>query len=766
MRVSIKTPCGSELLELKNQQKRLNSPLSLLEIEADANEQCEVQIGKSKAQCTQGKHTFRIVPNNKNHRVALIRHNNVLSNIQFDYAGTNLIEEKSIENLMHFQESLKSLECSNNGKYSITDLFNAIELGEITLLSITKPLTGYDNKSLLDKLEAALAQKIRAICSSPKQGIRTDELVQDVSMVKRINTNTLTHLSSHTEHWKTRTLSGLIPKRLKADIIEDEINIYENLFFKMAIDDIAEYVTSQITTLKKVMNKNDKAIDWEEYGMKINDYNRSALLQKLMPGKDTETLSNENKTYREALNRWLKISKILVSIRSSSFYQKLDRKKRISKTVHLTNILKNDQRYKALYDIWTLVRKERQKEQKEKQGTSNDITSSVEQYYYTYSVLSLVYSMYLQDILFDDSSYFQVDANGALQLYAQAEDEFFKYKLVSKKDEFGTPVLDLTITEIVNVEFPLEVDWDFDKEQLNNIANVISVSTSLRKVFVHKKLTSEERTSIRELIHIRQSELKRKSKVEQEHYKKITAIWNKFVDDINMNEMVHNSAERNISIVPLLYNVSPDGNAINRLANELFDGAKSYVCYLMPNSMEQYSEITNEGILRKLFNYGEAFSSQDSNLWKNYRVASLPVTQNDIGSIQRLMKYISLHKTELIMEIEDNAPTRCPICGSVHITNIGANTWKCNNSDCGIEWGKTRCIKGCQEYFYWIKPDGVFELNDFERDNKCTYIMQKDSLFDKYIITDFEFEIIENNRLKPYPVCPKCGTRRDFENGM
>ena len=43
-------------------------------------------------------------------------------------------------------------------------------------------------------------------------------------------------------------------------------------------------------------------------------------------------------------------------------------KRRINKNVHLTNILKNDQRYKALYDVWCLIRKEKQKEQKEKQG--------------------------------------------------------------------------------------------------------------------------------------------------------------------------------------------------------------------------------------------------------------------------------------------------------------------------------------------------------------------------------------------------------------
>jgi hypothetical protein len=209
-----------------------------------------VQIDKKRFVCENGIKHVPVVANPKYHSTVQIKTKDTIANLQFQAAYTMAIEERETENLMHFQNSLKSLNSYSENKWLLSDLFASIESGRITLLSVTKPLTGYDNKSLLDKLESALSQKVKAICSSPKQGIRTDELVQDVSMVKRINTNTLNHLASHTEHWKARTLSGLIPKRLRADIIEDEINIYENLFFKMAIDDIADYTSKQMSSLQ------------------------------------------------------------------------------------------------------------------------------------------------------------------------------------------------------------------------------------------------------------------------------------------------------------------------------------------------------------------------------------------------------------------------------------------------------------------------------------------------------------------------------------
>lgn len=762
MQISIKTPAGSKMLELTTQQQKLSSPLSLLEVKVEFGELCEVQIDKStKIECLQGINTFKINPNTKNHRSIKIKHDDGMSNIQFGYAGAKDIEERNIENLMHFQNSLKILPEITNNKWTVSSLFEAIENGTLTLLSVSKPLTGYDNKSLLDKLESALTQKVRAICSSPKQGIKTEELIQDVSMVKRINTNTLTHLSSHTEHWKARTLSGLVPKRLKADIIEDETNIYENLFFKMAIDDIADYTTQQINSLKRARKQNKVAIDWEEYGMRINDYNRSFLLQKLLPGRDTSELSKENKSFEDALQRWLKISKILVSIRSSSFYRKINSKRRISKTVHLTNILKNDQRYKALYDIWCLIRKEQQKEQKEKQGTSNDITSSVENYYYTHTILSLLYSMNLLAIYFDDNSTFSLDDSGKLSVDAEAQDDRFIYYLSNSTNEFGTSILEIKIVERVNVETTLLIDWEFDSDKLQNIQNLISINPQKGVVTFHKKPTSVENTELSKLVHIPQSEYRRLSRDKQELYNKAKNIWNDFLITMAANAEIHDPYSRKITLVPLFFDVLPEISAIEKLTADLFNTKDEYTCYLLSHSLEAYKDIKYKNLIRRLFNYGEAFFAEENQNWKNYHMSVLPITQTDISSIQRLMKFISLHRTKLTMEIEEINPKHCPVCGSTHITNEGTNSWKCNNTDCGIEWGKTRCIKGCQEYFFWIRPEGLFEKKDLDIDNRCDYILRKDSMFDRYVITDFEFEDVDEKHLKAIPICPKCGVRRN-----
>lgn len=758
MELSIITPKGANIIEPKTQQKKLNSPLSMLEIKVEGAESCEVQIDKKRFVCENGIKHIPVAANPKYHSTVQIKTKDTIANLQFQAAYTKAIEERETENLMHFQNSLKSLNSYSENKWLLSDLFASIESGRITLLSVTKPLTGYDNKSLLDKLESALSQKVKAICSSPKQGIRTDELVQDVSMVKRINTNTLNHLASHTEHWKARTLSGLIPKRLRADIIEDEINIYENLFFKMAIDDIADYTSKQILSLKRAKKQNKVAIDWEEYGMKVNDYNRSELLRKLIPGKNTSELSEENKSFDDALKRWLNISKILLSIRSSSFYRKIDGKRRIGKAVHLTNILKNDQRYKALYDIWCLVRKEKQKEQQEKQGASDDLISNVNKYYFTHSTMSLLYSMHLLGIKFDPSSSFSYSDSEELIIDAEGEDKFFTYYISVDKDEYGKLYCEVEIIEKLNVSFPLQIEWEFDEKQLIQLSAAISIDYDRKQVIFHKKPSQTEKSDLRNLVHIKQSDLRRLSKVEHEHYDKCRAVWTEFIDTLDSEKGLHDLTTRTLTIVPLFYKTSAEAIGINKMVEELFEQRNDYLCYLIANSMDDFASIEQGETIHRVFNYGEAFYDSDKDSWKNYHRSILPVNQTDVGSIQRLMKYISLHRTKLIMEIEEQ-PIHCPICGGTHISKIGNDHWKCSNAECGIEWGKTRCTKGCQEYFHWIRPEAGYEASDFDCPTECERIVLKDSMLDRFVITDFE--IFSNyNELKLYPVCPKCGTRR------
>lgn len=758
MRVSIITPSETRQIQLQSQTIKLISPFSMLEIGLDSDEECNLIAGKDVFQYNNIINQFYLDLSLKNSQIIKISYNNISFILKFSCVSGNYIDDKTIKNLMHFNNSLLSI--GKNNTFNILDIFDAIDSGAITLLRVQQPLTGYNNKSLLDQLDKTLKQKVRAICSSPKQGIKVEEIVQDVSFVKRINTNTLNYLSSHTEHWKARTLNGLIPKRLKSDIIEDEINIYENLFFKMAIDDISDFTTKQILAIKEAKRTNKNARDWESYGYKINDYRRGLLLQKLLPGDTSDTLNEQNKIFNETLHRWMEISKILVSIRSSIFYRKISRKIRISKTIHFTNIIKNDQRYKALYDIWCLIQKENQNQYKEKQGISNDLTSVIKNYYTNYSSIALIYCMNLLGIKFTSNSIFTKDEKGVLNINATALDNIFKYKITSRINKYGYNCIDIKLEEHVDIAVNIPPECIIETEIFHGLENIVTYNSANRLLHFHKKLDSKNISDLRSILHKKQSEVKKMNQQQKYIYQKTMDTWNSFLDNVNLKHNLHNPSQRKLCVTPILFDVQAESTTIKRFTDELFLTEEEYICYLLPHTLEHYKDIKESSLLHRLLNYGESYDSNDCDHWKNYRIALLPITQIDIGSIQRLMKFISIHRNKLIMEIQGELPTYCPVCGSKNIRKLDTDSWKCDDSYCGIEWGKTRCTKGCKDYFHWIRPDSKLSKNEFKCESECELILKKESLFDRYIITDFEFDVLSDETLKLYPICPKCGMRR------
>ena len=74
---------------------------------------------------------------------------------------------------------------------------------------------------------------------------------------------------------------------------------------------------------------------------------------------------------------------------------------------------------------------------------------------------------------------------------------------------------------------------------------------------------------------------------------------------------LHDPQTRTLKISPLLFCVQPEASAIDKFTNELFENDADYTCYLLPHSLEEYRDLKEIHLLRRLFNYGEAYHDND-----------------------------------------------------------------------------------------------------------------------------------------------------------
>ena len=223
-----------------------------------------------------------------------------------------------------------------------------------------------------------------------------------------------------------------------------------------------------------------------------------------------------------------------------------------------------------MYDIWCLVRKEKQKEQQEKQGASDDLISNVNKYYFTHSIMALLYSMRLLGIRFDPRSSFSYTDTEELEIDVEAEDDFFTYYVSVGKDDYGKSFCEIEIIEKLNVFLPLPIDWQFDNKQLEQLSDVLNISESEKMIRFYKKPSPTEKGELRNLVHIKQSDLRRLSKAEHDYYDKCRSVWTDFIDSLDSNKGLHELKTRKLTVVPLFYKTSSEASGNNKLADEFF----------------------------------------------------------------------------------------------------------------------------------------------------------------------------------------------------
>tara|TARA_R110002167_G_C12704686_1_gene654216 strand:+ start:10786 stop:12726 length:1941 start_codon:yes stop_codon:yes gene_type:complete len=193
---------------------------------------------------------------------------------------------------------------------------------------------------------------LHEIAHHPRLDIRYVEETTDVARAKRLAKGALVHLASHSECWQRQTLSGVVPKKVKARFSEDDYQIYENRVFVRLVDKLNQHLNSRIRTVEQLQQTLDDALGFEE-NSRVIDYRVSQKICALWGQtfdaaatlKALELLANT----LQALNDMLKN---ITSLRQSGLYLMIPRHVQVGATLHRTNILNHDTHYRHLAILW------------------------------------------------------------------------------------------------------------------------------------------------------------------------------------------------------------------------------------------------------------------------------------------------------------------------------------------------------------------------------------------------------------------------------
>ncbi|CAO1659136.1 DUF2357 domain-containing protein [Halomonas sp. NYA30] len=231
---------------------------------------------------------------------------------------------------------------------------------EIELVSPLMPEGVVDDDSHLNSFDSKLLTIIKAghlhqISMRPRLDLHYEEEVTDVARAKKLARGALVHLASHSECWQRQTLSGVIPKRVKARFSDDDFNIYENRVYARLLDKIDQYLSKRVDTLRQIQLAVSEALKF--YGTNDLHHRLAEEICRLWGKAFTQdSTSKASEQLTKTLDQLENALGIIRGLKQRGLYLLVGRSAQIGDGLHLTNILLHDQHYRHLPILWNELR--------------------------------------------------------------------------------------------------------------------------------------------------------------------------------------------------------------------------------------------------------------------------------------------------------------------------------------------------------------------------------------------------------------------------
>ena len=219
----------------------------------------------------------------------------------------------------------------------------------------------------LDDLEISLIGVVRdghlhSISDRPRIDLRYDDQVSPVSRARRLASTALSHLSSHSDCWQQRTLSGIKPRKILARFSEDDYSIYENRLFKRLIDRLETRIANRLARIKKLNSRLQKALEFQN-----SDKTHYRLRQDVCTiwgeSFDIQSTSLQLESGRRAIAELENLLRTLRGLKQRGLFVTLPPNTFVPSQVHRTNILNHDPHYRHLPPLWEKLKTEKEDRQ-------------------------------------------------------------------------------------------------------------------------------------------------------------------------------------------------------------------------------------------------------------------------------------------------------------------------------------------------------------------------------------------------------------------
>lgn len=204
----------------------------------------------------------------------------------------------------------------------------------------------------IDTVENAV-QSMEAIMRDPKTFIKEEREVVGVEKVRKVDHQTVRHLSSNTQNVRKVFDDGRVqPTKLLTKFLETEYAIYENRVVYSLLQRLKPFIEVRYRAIKVIVEQeiNDVKIA-SKFKFSDIDFDVDMTLRASTPSADKSHMERNLRLLEKLEN----IKKRLQSLETTQFCQILKGSKLVTPPLQKTNIFKSNIDYRSCYSLWMYI---------------------------------------------------------------------------------------------------------------------------------------------------------------------------------------------------------------------------------------------------------------------------------------------------------------------------------------------------------------------------------------------------------------------------
>jgi hypothetical protein len=209
-----------------------------------------------------------------------------------------------------------------------------------------------DKKELeLGPLEKAIRKwlpYLREVCYKPSTHLKVEIDLVSVSRARRTATQALNYLAAHTEDWDKLIVGGVLPRRVLAELREDDLNIYENRVTVRLIDHLKLHLIKRKVALRKIRHALE---EYSNYSRALGGlFTRNSRICELW-GESVDAAQGR-RMVDETLKEIENLVHQLNGLMDTPLYKEIPTTAAVPDTLQMTNIFANHPAYRYVALLW------------------------------------------------------------------------------------------------------------------------------------------------------------------------------------------------------------------------------------------------------------------------------------------------------------------------------------------------------------------------------------------------------------------------------